>query len=380
MDPLTDDVRDAIRARICTHPFEAAPGRFVRCQSRRIAACPSCAGLYRGDWERIARSGIYDADGNPVLGYRYFFITLSAPSFGKVHRVPKPWNNARRPCSCGATHLANEVELRGLPIHPDRYDYVGQVRWHGGLGRLWSSSAKAIRRLVTDAEYFAVREVQARMALHIHTVVRVPVWANTDATTLGQAARLATAAHPVTGEIMAWGQRGVQDREIRARVTEAADVSPDVSRAAARIVSYVGKALGYSLKDITPGTSAAGGHSSARIAFVLRLRETARLIVRCPECPDSGPRNCSRRAHDNLGFGGHVVTASRTTTNRKGWSLARLTRTRLREERRTWMKANSPAGEDGLSESQVRLAEWLAEQAAARARASWEARQRERAP
>lgn len=377
---LSDDVLGAIRSHICARPYEVEPGRFIRCQSRRTAVCPSCAGLYRGDWQRIAGSGIYDADGHPLVGYRYFFITLSAPSFGSVHLVPKWGRDAGKRCKCGQTHTHEDVQLRGLPIDLDGYDYEGQVRWHGALGRLWKSAAAAMRRLCPDAEYFAVREVQSRMALHVHAVVRVPAWATVDAETMGHAARSATATHPATGEVVEWGKHGVQDREIRARLTEADDVTPDMSRAAARVVSYVGKALGYSLKDVTPGERDEAA-TPERIEFVKRLRQKARLGVRCADCPPGGPSDCVRRAHENLGYGGHVVTVSRPTENREGWSLSHLTRKRLRQERMAWMEANRPADVGGgLSDADVKLAEWLAEQAARRARESWASARNTRAP
>lgn len=376
----SDDVLAAIRSHICARPYEVEPGRFIRCQSRRTAVCPSCAGLYRGDWQRIARSGIYDADGHPLLSYKYFFITLSAPSFGSVHLVPKWERDAGRRCKCGQTHGHDDVHLRGLPIDQDSYRYEDQVRWHGALGRLWKSAAAAMRRLCPDAEYYAVRELQSRMALHVHAVVRVPAWTAVDAEAMGHAARMATATHPETGEVVEWGKRGVQDREIRARITESDDVTPDMSRAAARIVSYVSKCLAYSTKDITPGERDETA-THERVEFVKRMRQAARIGVRCVDCPPGGPSDCPRRAHDNLGYGGHVVTVSRPTEQREGWSLSHLTRKRLREERAAWMEANRPADVGGgLSDGDVRLAEWLAEQAARRAREAWSTRQHARAP
>nr|WP_087131739.1 replication initiator [Microbacterium esteraromaticum] len=282
------------------------------------------------------------------------------------------------------THTPDEVELRGMPIDLDDYEYEGQVRWHGALGRLWRSSVVAMRRRCADAEYFAVREVQARMALHLHVVVRVPAWSKVDAETMGIAARSAAATHPVTGELVQWGKHGVQDREIQAGPSDTEGVTPDLSRAAARIVSYVGKALGYSLKDVIPGSSNAERCAPERIAFLYRLRAAARQTVRCPDCPESGPGQCDRRAHDNLGYGGHVVTVSRPSENREGWSLSHLTRKRLREERRAWMAANRPDDVGGVSAGDIKLSKWLRiwleRHGARRARRTWEAQQYARAP
>ncbi|WP_338144008.1 replication initiator [Microbacterium amylolyticum] len=349
----------------------------MRCQSRRSAACPSCAAQYRGDWQRLARSGMYDADGRPVEGYRYFFITLSAPSFGAVHRVPKPWDKVRRRCACGAAHSPEDVELRGLPVNIDAYDYNGQVRWHGGLSRLWSSSVDAMRRQEPSLEYFVVREVQARMALHAHAIVRVPAGSPSSAASLGAAARRAEAAHPATGEMMAWGQKGVQDREITARRRHEVDLPVNMSTAATRVISYVSKALNYSLKDITPGQDVAGSDPSPdRLAFVERLRAAARLHVRCKDCPDEGPVNCIRAAHRNLGYGGHTVTMSRPTENRTGWSFSQLTRKQIREERMAWAAANYPVADDDTNgEDQAWWARFANDLRAERARDAWEAKE-----
>nr|WP_087132899.1 replication initiator [Microbacterium esteraromaticum] len=325
---------------------------------------------------------MYDADGQPVKGFRYFFITLSAPSFGAVHRIPKPWDHAGRMCACGVTHAPADVDLRGIPVDQDRYDYSGQVEWHGTVSRLWASSVDAMRRRASSMEYFVVREVQARMALHLHAVVRVPEGSPVNASLMGAAARSATAAHPVTGEVMAWGQKGVQDREILPRHSREEGVPPDMSTAAARVIGYVSKALNYSLKDITPGQDAADSNPSPdRFEFVRRLRHAARFQVRCKDCPPSGAADCSKRAHRSLGYGGHTVTMSRPTKQRPGWSFAHLTRKRIREERMAWAASNSTRDDaGGIGHDEVWWANYAADLRARRARESWESRQHARAP
>lgn len=356
---------DAIRALFCSRPFESSPGVYVRCQSRRRASCPSCAELYRGDWARIARSGIYDPDGHPVVGFRYFFITLSAPSFGAVHRVPKPKDRGRRRCGCGDTHSPDDIDLRGLPLDLNDYDYAGQVSWHVGLGRLWNATVSAMRDRVPDMEFCAVREVQARMALHLHVIVRVPAGnAQVTAESLGVAAREATAAHPVTKEGLGWGQRGVQDREIKPRHLDVPGTMPSESVAAARVVRYVSKALNYSLKDIHPGDPTPP--TPARVAFILRLREAARYQVLCPKCTGKAA-DCPGKGHESLGYSGHTISVSRPTTNRAGWSFSRLTRTVLREQRLAWMEANAPDRVGtGLDDAAKVAADWIRDVFAAR--------------
>lgn len=378
-DEVRQALADAMRRSRCTRPYEVEPGVFVRCQSRRSAVCPSCAAQYRGDWQRLARSGMYDADGRAVDGFRYFFITLSAPSFGSVHRVPKPWDKKKPRCACGAAHGPEDDAVRGIPIDLDSYDYDAQVRWHGALSRLWASSVDAMRRREPRLEYFVVREVQARMALHLHAVVRVPNHSDAAASTLGAVARRARAAHPVSGEVMAWGQKGIQDREIRPQAVREHDVPPDLSTAAARVISYVSKALNYSLKDVAPGHDAAdGGSTSERLTFVNRLRAAARFRVRCKDCPQSGPADCSRRSHRSLGFGGHPVTMSRRTKSRSGWSFSGLTRKLIREERKVWASAHFPEGL-GRDDEHVRWAEYASKHRERRAREEWAAHEHARA-
>lgn len=356
---------DAIRALFCSRPFEASPGVYVRCQSRRRAACPSCAELYRGDWARIARSGIYDPDGHPVVGFRYFFITLSAPSFGAVHCVPKPQDRRHRRCGCGDTHSHDDTNLRGLPLNLDDYDYAGQVSWHVGLGRLWNATVSVMRDRVLDMEFCAVREVQARMALHLHVIVRIPSGSeHVTAESLGAVARAATAAHPVTGELLVWGQHGVQDREIKSRHMDTPGTLPSESTAAARVVRYVSKALNYSLKDLNPGDPTPP--APTRVAFIQRLREVARFQVRCPKCTDD-PADCPSKGHGSLGYSGHTISVSRPTTTRPGWSFSGLNRTVLRAQRRAWMEANAAdrVG-SGLDDVAKVAAEWIRETFAGR--------------
>ncbi|MEL5992466.1 replication initiator [Microbacterium phosphatis] len=362
-DGITDPL-ETLRSIFCSKPYEVSKGVYVRCQSRRSSACPSCAELYRGDWARVARSGIYDSDGQPVLGFRYFFLTMSAPSFGRIHRVPKS-SAERRRCHCGKAHSPEDVHLRGLPVDLDAYDYAGQVAWHVGLGRLWNASVSAMRDLVPDLEYCAVREVQARMALHMHIIVRVPSTSLTTAKALGAVARRATAAHPVTGKQVAWGQRGVQDREIKSRHVDAPGTMPSDSAAAARVVRYVSKALNYSLKDINPGDSA--DPPPERFAFVQRLRKAARFDVRCTKC-SGRPGDCAGKAHSSIGYAGHTISISRPTTERPGWSFSGLTRASLREQRRVWMEANASEHVGaGLGDLALFAASWIREELTVRA-------------
>uniref|UniRef100_UPI0037CA64C0 replication initiator n=1 Tax=Salinibacterium sp. TaxID=1915057 RepID=UPI0037CA64C0 len=98
-DETLDREAESIISRNCVRPFEVLPGVFVRCRTRVKSKCPSCAELYRGDWAAIARSGVFDG---PVQAFRFYLLTLTAPSFGRVHHVSRARDAAPRKCNCGA--------------------------------------------------------------------------------------------------------------------------------------------------------------------------------------------------------------------------------------------------------------------------------------
>lgn len=352
----------ALRERFCTRPIQIEPGISVRCGSRRWSQCPSCARLWAGDSARLARSGIFDADGLPVEGFRYFFITLSAPSFGAVHRVPKWEKDKGQRCRCGDRHSHSDTDVRGVPLELDTYDYVGQVRWHQALGRLWNASVNAMRRVEPDLEFFRVYEAQARLALHAHAVVRVPDTTAADASELGRAARNATTKHPLTRHVVSWGQHGVADREIRPRHVDGPDVSPDQSRSVSRTLAYTLKSVvSYSLKDLGHGTPE-HDIGPLRRSFVFRLAQAA-IDTACPRCTGGQADGCRSRAHRQHGFSGHLLALSRPTSERPGWSFSGLTRGRLREERRVWVLSNITMElNGGLDAAALAVADWVREQ------------------
>lgn len=127
----------------------------VRCGTRRAAECVSCAALYSGDASAILRAGALDAEPGTVI----VMLTLTAPSFGAVHRVPKEasprlradaqaaWQAraGRTKCRCGQAHAVGD-RLAGVALDVDSYDYEGQAAWNAGFGRLWNRTATRLTR------------------------------------------------------------------------------------------------------------------------------------------------------------------------------------------------------------------------------------------
>lgn len=127
----------------------------VRCGTRRAAECVSCAALYSGDASAILRAGALDAEPGTVI----VMLTLTAPSFGAVHRVPREasprlsadaraaWQAraGRTKCRCGQVHAVGD-RLAGVALDVDSYDYEGQAAWNAGFGRLWNRTATRLAR------------------------------------------------------------------------------------------------------------------------------------------------------------------------------------------------------------------------------------------
>jgi hypothetical protein len=306
-----------ILARGCARPIKTKSGVWVRCGSRVKSRCGSCAELYRGDWAAIARSGVFDG---PVENFRFYLLTLTAPSFGRVHRVPRDLGGGARECGCGVCHTPEDAGLRGVPLRPSTYDYAGQVAWNRDAGLLWDRTRRRVRDRWESAEYFIVREWQDRGVLHVHVIVRINRREAPMADVLREAARTAAAVSKLDGSFVGWG----------------AQAKCDAFRAdgdGARTIWYLSKALNYVMKDVVQEDGAVHPQVWAHLAAL----ERAARAMRCSrECE---PGECGSRVHDRYGARSHVVSASRRTMRRTGWSFTGLTRTLQRQLRRAWVEA-----------------------------------------
>jgi hypothetical protein len=170
-------------------PFKLLTGDYVRCGSRIKSRCAPCAELYRSDWAAIARSGIFDG---PVADFKFYLLTLTAPSFGRVHRVPRSAEKVQK-CGCGELHTVADAPLRGVPLDASTYDYAGQVAWNRDSGVLWDRTRKRLRDRWDSLEYFQVREWQDRGVLHLHLLVRIARFEAPDSVRLPPDRRIGTA-------------------------------------------------------------------------------------------------------------------------------------------------------------------------------------------
>jgi len=309
----------------CQRPFETKTGHVVRCGSRVASTCPSCAELYRGDWAAIARSGVFDG---PVQDFRFYLLTLTAPSFGAVHRVPRSAGQSVPVCGCGVRHTVADAGQRGVPLDPDSYDYEGQVEWNRDSGVLRDRTRRRMRDRWDSLEYFVVREWQERGILHVHAILRIARGEAPDAAALGEAARTATAASKISGVVVAWGEQSRCD-------AFTADGN------GAKTIWYLSKALNYVMKDPAKATAPKG---DLRAWWHLAYLELAARSIRCSVV--CGGEGCRSTVHRQYGSRSHVVSASRRTKHRTGWSFTGLTRTVQRRLRLGWFFAQtSPLGD-----------------------------------
>lgn len=338
----------------CSRPYEVQPGLFIRCKSRVKSKCVSCAELYRGDWAAIARSGIFDG---PVEKYAFYLLTLTAPSFGRVHTVSRSLDARARLCGCGLTHTAHEGGLRGVPLDPASYDYGAQVAWNRDSGTLWDRTRRRLRDRWDSVEYFIVREWQERGALHAHVLVRISRSQAPSDLVLGEIARSAVAASNIDGSIVGWGEQSKCD-------------SFRVDGDGAKTIWYLSKALNYIMKDTA--RPQAGGRNQAW-THLARLESAARAMRCSAVC---FPSACTSPVHGRYGARSHVVSASRRTKRRTGWSFTGLTRTIQRRLRKEWFDAQEAARTEQVA-ADCKLVQWAHQRLAARLRLEMGARSAE---
>lgn len=323
-------------------PFDVI---FVRCMNRRAAVCPSCSALYQGDAFQLARAGLVGGKGVPasVRENPAAFVTLTAPSFGAVHRAadpdrPRNQCHVRRgparcphdkPRRCTARHGPDDPVV-GEPLCPACYDYVGHVAFNvlctalfgnlvdtvyhrlasvGGVGR------GEVRR-VLRVEYLRIAEYQTRGVIHFHVIFRLdgpqdrgapPAWATAEV--LAAAVRSAAKSASVSAPAVLGGHP--------VRFGEQIDVQ-FITLGGADEQLHEQKLSGYLAKYVTKGVeSARGVNRPIRHAWEidvlvtsLHMRALMRTCWRLGGLPRLRGLRLRAWCH-TLGFRGHAVTKSR---------------------------------------------------------------------
>jgi hypothetical protein len=280
------------QAGLCAHPIRLrgvtlnrATGEldeadlFVACKDRRAAVCPSCARLYQADAWQLVAAGIRGGKGVPpsVVAHPQLFVTLTAPSFGPVHRAHVSGKRSRpcrprrsagtcahgRPLSCTLRHGEDDRAV-GEPLCPECFDYRGAVLWNAHVSRLWARTAHRLYRetargrslsaaqlrSMARLSYIKVVEFQARGLVHLHVVLRAdggagpseppPPWLDSAALSDAIAKVVADVGVPVPrveGTALRRARWGAQ-HDVRVLV---ADKDADATAIAAYVAKYATK-------------------------------------------------------------------------------------------------------------------------------------------
>jgi hypothetical protein len=330
---------------------------LIACKSRRETRCPPCANTYRGDARQIVRSGIEGGKGVPesVSSHAAVFLTLTAPSFGAVHRSADGPCNAGPPGNCRhgrSRHCLSRHEgsddLVGTPLCADCYDYQSAVMFNASVGELWRRvSIYARRHLAYCLErpereikslvrlsYLKVAELQHRGVIHLHAIVRadaatdevapppIPISTALLTEALLRATRAVFVERVVDGEIL----RFVFGEQVK--------VDPLARGEVKGIASYLSK---YLLKE--PSGNGALDHRlrEGEIEY-LELPDHLRRIVETAWSLGADPElgRLRRWAHA-LGYTGHLMTKSRRYST---------TFLRLRAARQAWRLAEVGVAQD----------------------------------
>ncbi|MFC7596296.1 replication initiator [Terrabacter sp. GCM10028922] len=374
---------------------------LVPCGNRRASECPSCARTYARDTFELIRAGAVGGKTVPetVADNPMLFVTMTAPSFGHVHRAPKPGQPSTRcrprdkaslcphgrPVGCMETHGATDP-LVGQPICVDCYDYESHIIWQWWAPELWRRFTIALnRRLaralgVTEAkrrptkrrpipppalcdvasvQYAKVAEPQARGAMHFHSLVRLDgprtgdgFAAAPDALPVQLLAALIeeavtsvgfTAPSPRPGSpdgLLRFGQQ-LDVRVVRSAHRPDDDIMPLASEHVERVAGYLAKYATKAASDPT-GAGRENAHYARLRAECRRLAQHAhRRTVDAAVAAHDGPADpyalLGKWAH-MLGFRGHFSTKSRRYS---------VTLGRLRRARRRWQAIAADAARTG---------------------------------
>jgi hypothetical protein len=324
------------------------------CGTRRETLCPPCASLYRGDAFALVAAGLRGGKEVPesIGEHPAVLLTLTAPSFGAVHRqrpdgschpsgIRCPHGQA---LVCSRRHGNTDTAL-GQAICPSCYDYEAAVLFNAGVSELWRrTTIYAVRALGSLLDmsareaarglrlsYVKVVEFQKRGSVHVHALVRADIRQDEhgeppmgiDASMLASALRIAArkVSAPLPGgdgaRRMVWGQ------QLDAAVV--ADAENGRRRAASYLAKYAAK--GSDEHGVLDHRLRAGTPRDGRLPEHLRtLVETAWKLGESPAYSDV---RLQLWAH-TCGFRGHFLTKSRRYSTTFG---------ALRAERQRWRLA-----------------------------------------
>lgn len=332
---------------------DSLPGgvAYVACKTRRASKCSVCAWLYQGDAYQLIVAGLRGGKDTTeaVSEHPALFVTLTAPSFGKVHTRRKQGKTVH-PCHSGQTRRCkhgNELTCNirhdkddralGQPLCMRCHDYETAVLWNAHASELWRRTRIQIDRLLAQhleiprsklkdhlrVEYVKVAEFQRRGAVHFHIVMRVNGPTNEEHSPIDEETLTAAIDHAASrvkvkmpnGRRARWG---TQRKVIPVVVDpDESDEQPDeINDTENRKTITRGQAAGYLGKY---STKSADGEAmlDSRIrseAQLMRLqvsRHFAKLITTAWNLGERYPELRTMAWAHQFGYRGHFMTKSK---------------------------------------------------------------------
>ncbi|WP_368090793.1 replication initiator [Bifidobacterium bifidum] len=149
----------------CENPHFTPDGRQTPC-----GHCPACLRRKRYRFVRKGEAGL----GKPGI---YVFVTLTAPGFVRpgvpVHVAPKEGEARRRCPACGKYHEPG-FALSGLPMDFGNVDFMGLALFNLSLSDRLNAMLTRMRKEMPGAAVLYVKDLQARLAAHVHMLIRLP--------------------------------------------------------------------------------------------------------------------------------------------------------------------------------------------------------------
>ena len=351
---------------------DAADGHvYVRCGNRRASVCPSCSREYKGDAWHLLACGLVGGKDVPesVVDHPATFLTLTAPSFGAVHRHTRPGGTGKtppcrarrdkpvcahgRPLWCGRRHDADDTQ-NGLPLCRDCYDYTAHVAWQWHAPELWRRFTIALHRHLAATlgltvkelrdrcrvAYAKVVEFQARGAIHIHAAIRLdgPEGPATPPPPELSVTHLENAVHAAAGQVTYDAPIGATEALTLRWGTQidTRTITPGAGRDGSHGPAHPHQVAAYLSKYLTKSTEDFGLPNSGRIRHSLHARAAgasphAIRIIKTAEQLVGVHEDYARLAdrYATLGYRGHPITKSRAYS---------VTFTTLRATPRHWRR------------------------------------------
>lgn len=301
----------------------------VRCRTTFHERCAPCVARSARDAWMIGAagiSGLKSLDIPAPAEEHFYFLTLTAPSFGPVHREGR--------CRCGVAHSAGD-DLLHLPVSAESYDYRGAAVFNLLAGRLWNRTITRLKRVFgSEIQYLLASEPQQRGSVHYHVIIRAPFILD-PVQVLGEVSEAVVhTGRWRLGEEVRWGPQ-----------SDFQPINPggDSGR---RTVNYLFKAMSYTRKSATDLHSTAEASAAAQTHWD-RLETEANSLRVSGEIAGVNPLK-TRRYGAFGGFTGHRLGRSR------GWALLQsglsLSLARLRALRTAWARGGE-GEDDPLGES-----------------------------